>query len=263
MKFSANLSFLYQEFGFLDRFAAAAKDGFPAVEYMSPYAEPREQVAEALRANGLVQALFNAPAGDWAGGERGIAALPGREAEFRTGIATALDHAKALACAKVNVIAGLTKPGADLAAMEATLVENLKYAAPRCADAGVKLLIEPINTRDIPGFFLSTTKHAGRILDKVGHDNLYIQYDVYHAQVMQGDLIPTYERLRDRIAHIQVADNPGRNEPGTGEINWRFVLPEIERLGYDGYIGCEYRPKTTTTAGLGWLQPFVSGGARG
>lgn len=263
MKFSANLSFLYQELGFLDRFAAAARDGFPAVEYMSPYAEPKEKVAETLAANSLVQALFNAPAGDWAGGERGIAALPGREDEFRTGIATALDYAKALDCPKVNVIAGLTGPGADLAAMEATLVDNLCWAAPRCADAGVKLLIEPINTRDIPGFFLSTTRHAERILDKVGHQNLYIQYDVYHAQVMQGDLIPTYERLRDRIAHIQVADNPGRNEPGTGEIGWSVVLPTIERFGYDGYIGCEYKPRTTTTAGLGWLKPFLPGGAHG
>ncbi len=258
MKFSANLSFLYQELGFLDRFAAAARDGFPAVEYMAPYAEPKEKVAEALGANGLVQALFNAPSGDWAGGERGIAALPGREDEFRTGIATALDYARALDCPKVNVISGLIKPGADLETMEATLVANLRHAAPRAADAGVKLLIEPINTRDIPGFFLSTTKQAERILEKVGHHNLYIQYDIYHAQVMQGDLVPTYERLRDRIAHIQVADNPGRNEPGTGEINWSFVLPAIERLGYDGYIGCEYRPKTTTTAGLGWLTPFLT-----
>ena len=263
MKFSANLSFLYQELGFLDRFAAAARDGFPAVECMAPYAEPKENVAETLRANSLEQALFNAPSGDWAGGERGIAALPGRSDEFRAGIATALDYARALGCPKVNVISGLVAPGADLEAMEATLVDNLKFAAPRCADAGIKLLIEPINLRDIPGFFLSTTRHAERILDRVGHDNLYIQYDLYHAQVTQGDLVPTYERLRDRIAHIQVADTPGRNEPGTGEINWSFVLPAIERLGYDGDIGCEYRPRTTTTAGLGWLTPFLQGGADG
>lgn len=257
MKFSANLSFLYQELRFLDRFAAAARDGFPAVEYMAPYAEPKETVAETLRASNLQQALFNTPSGDWAGGERGIASLPGRSDEFRTGIATALDYATALGCPNVNVICGLVAPGADLKAMETTLVDNLKHAAPRCADAGVKLLIEPINQRDMPGFFLSTNRHAERILDQVGHDNLYIQYDLYHAQVMQGDLIPTYERLRHRIAHIQVADNPGRNEPGTGEINWSFVLPAIERLGYDGYIGCEYKPKTTTTAGLGWLKPYL------
>ena len=257
MKFSANLSFLYQELSFLDRFAAAARDGFPAVEYMAPYAEPKEKLAEILRANRLEQALFNAPAGDWAAGERGIAALPGREDEFRAGLSTALDYAKALGCPKVNVISGLAPPGGDREAMEQTLVENLRHAAPRCADAGVKLLIEPINLRDMPGFFLSTTKHAERILDRVGHDNLYIQYDVYHAQVMAGDLVPTYERLRHRIAHIQIADTPGRHEPGTGEINYGFVLREIGRLGYDGYIGCEYRPKTTTTAGLGWMQPFL------
>ncbi len=192
MKFSANLSFLYPELGFLERFAAAARDGFPAVEYLGPYAEPKEKVAEALVANGLVQALFNVPSGDWAGGERGIAALPGRTEEFRAGIATALDYAAALDCKKLNVISGLVAPGADLAAMEATLVDNLKYAAPRCAEAGIKLLIEPINLRDIPGFFLSTTAHAERILERVGHDNLYIQYDLYHMQVMQGDLVPTY-----------------------------------------------------------------------
>jgi hydroxypyruvate isomerase len=256
MQFSANLTFLYQELGFLDRFAAAARDGFPAVEYMAPYGEAKEVIAETLAAHGLKQALFNAPSGDWTGGERGIAALPGREDEFRAGIAKALDYAAALDCPKINVICGLVPANGDHEAMEATLVANLRHAAPLCADHGVKLLIEPINQRDMPGFFLSTTKHAERILERVGHDNLYIQYDIYHAQVMQGDLIPTYERLRERIAHIQVADNPGRHEPGTGEINWSYVLPEIERLGYDGYIGCEYRPLASTSEGLGWLQQF-------
>ncbi|KQW75696.1 hydroxypyruvate isomerase [Devosia sp. Root413D1] len=257
MKFSANLSFLYPELGFLERFAAAARDGFPAVEYLGPYAEPKQRVAEALVDNGLVQALFNVPSGDWAGGERGIAALPGRSEEFRAGIATALDYATTVRCEKLNVIAGLVAPGADLEAMEATLVDNLRYAAPRCAEAGIKLLIEPINLRDIPRFFLSTTAHAERILERVGHDNLYIQYDLYHMQVMQGDLLPTYQRLRERIAHIQLADTPGRNEPGTGEINYGFVLPAIERLGYDGYFGCEYKPRADTSAGLGWMQPYL------
>jgi hydroxypyruvate isomerase len=257
VKFSANLSFLYPELGFLERFAAAARDGFPAVEYLGPYAEPKHKVAETLAANGLAQALFNVPSGDWAGGERGIAALPGRSDEFRAGIGTALDYAAALDCKKLNVIAGLVGPGADREAMEATLVDNLKYAAPRCADAGVKLLIEPINLRDIPGFFLSTTAHAERILERVADDNLYIQYDLYHMQVMQGDLVPTYERLRDRIAHVQLADNPGRNEPGTGEINYGFVLPAIERLGYDGHFGCEYKPSAGTSEGLGWMQPHL------
>lgn len=257
LKFSANLSFLYQELDFLDRFAAAAQDGFGAVEYLGPYAETPEAVAKALRDNGLAQALFNVPSGNWAGGERGIACLPERVDEFRTGVRTALDYAAVLNCPKVNVISGLVKPGADLKVLEDTLVENLKFAADLCAKAGVKLLIEPINTRDIPGFFLTTTRQAEAILDRVGHPNLYIQYDVYHMQVMQGDLVPTYERLKDRIAHIQVADNPGRNEPGTGEINYPFVLGEIDRLGYDGWIGCEYKPKAGTSAGLGWMKAYA------
>jgi hydroxypyruvate isomerase len=256
-KFSANLSFLYQEHAFLDRFAAAAADGFPGVEYVSPYEEPAEKVAETLAANGLEQALFNLPAGDWAGGERGIGCLPDRVEEFRASVATAVRYGQALGCTKINCLAGIAPKGVDPAKLEATLVENLKYAAPRLADAGIKLLLEPINLRDIPGFYVSTTGHAERILDAVGSDNLFIQYDIYHTQVMQGDLVPTYARLRDRIAHIQIADNPGRGEPGTGEINYTFVLPELDRLGYDGYVGCEYKPKAGTTAGLGWMQSYT------
>jgi hydroxypyruvate isomerase len=255
-KFSANLSFLYQDLAFLDRFAAAAKDGFGALEYLGPYAEPKEKVADTLKANGLKQALFNVPSGDWTGGERGIACLPDRVEEFRSGISLALDYAKALACPQVNVISGLVPKGADLETLENVLVGNLQYAAERTADAGVKLLIEPINLRDIPGFFLSTTNHAERILDKVGSDNLYIQYDFYHMQIMQGDLIPTFTRLKDRIAHVQIADNPGRNEPGTGEINYSFILSELDRLGYDGWVGCEYKPKAGTSEGLGWMKPY-------
>jgi hydroxypyruvate isomerase len=254
LKFSANLSFLYQDRPFLDRFKAAAADGFPAVEYLGPYAEPKDKVAEALAANGLVQALFNMPPGDWAAGERGIGSLPDRVDEFRAGVATALDYARTLGCPKLNVLAGLTRPGDNLAQREDVLVENLRYAAPRCTDAGVKLLIEPINTRDIPGFFITTTRQAERILERVGHENLYIQYDIYHMQVMQGDLVPTYERLRDRIAHVQIADNPGRNEPGTGEINYRYVFAALDRLGYDGFVGCEYKPKAGTSEGLGWMK---------
>jgi hydroxypyruvate isomerase len=257
LKFSANLSFLYPDKPFLERFAAAAADGFPAVEYLGPYADPKEKVAETLKAAGLQQALFNTPSGDWAGGERGIGSHPDRVDEFRTGVATAIDYARALDCPKVNVLAGIAKPGADLQHLEDTLVDNLKYAAPRFADAGVKLVIEPINTRDIPNFFLATTKQAERILERVGHDNLYIQYDIYHMQVMQGDLVPTYERLKDRIAHIQIADNPGRNEPGTGEINYRFVFAALDRLGYDGYVGCEYKPKAGTSEGLAWMKELL------
>lgn len=255
-KFAANLSFLYQEHSFLDRFAAAAQDGFKAVEYLAPYAEPKERIAELLEQHGLTQALFNVPSGDWAAGERGIACLPHRVEEFRAGVLSALDYADVLDCEKVNVISGVVPAGANPEALEATLVDNLKWAAPRCADRGVKLLLEPINLRDIPGFLLSTTRQADRILARIGHDNLYIQYDLYHMQVMQGDLVPTYARLKDRIGHIQIADNPGRNEPGTGEINYSFVLSELDRLGYGGWIGCEYKPKSTTTAGLGWMSQY-------
>ena len=251
MKFSANLTFLYQELAFLDRFAAAARDGFPGVEYMGPYDHPPEQVAELLQAYALEQVLFNMPAGNWAAGERGIACLPGRVDEFRAGVDTALRYAEALGCRRLNVLAGI--PVADAATSETTLVENLRYAAPRLADRGITLRMEPITQRDMPGFFVSTTAQAERILDAVGHDNLYIQYDFYHMQVMQGDLVTTFERLRERIAHVQIADTPGRHEPGTGEINYRYVLGALERLGYDGYVGCEYRPQAGTTAGLGWM----------
>lgn len=256
-KFSANLSFLYQDLPFLDRFTAAAKDGFGALEYLGPYAEPKEKVAEALKASGLKQALFNVPSGDWAGGERGIACLPERVEEFRNGIAQSLDYAAALDCRQVNVISGLAPKGADLQTLETVLVDNLKYAAKRCADVGVRLLVEPINLRDIPGFFLSTTADAERILDRVGSDNLYIQYDFYHMQIMQGDLIPTFTRLKEKIAHVQIADNPGRNEPGTGEINYHFILSELDRLGYNGWVGCEYKPKSGTSEGLGCMKPYL------
>lgn len=255
-KFSANLTFLYPHLPFLDRFAAAAADGFPAVEYMGAYTVPPEQLKELLKQHKLVQALFNFPAGNWDGGERGIGALPDRIDEFKTGVDTALRYAKATGCTKINCLAGLTPKGVANDVLEATLVANLKYAAPRLADAGVKLLLEPINLRDIPGFYVSTSAHAERILDAVGSDNLYIQYDFYHIQIMQGDLVPTFERLKDRIAHVQIADNPGRNEPGTGEINYPFIFSALDRLGYDGYVGCEYKPKAGTSEGLGWMRSF-------
>ena len=255
-KFSANLSFLYQDLGFLDRFAAAAADGFPAVEYVSPYEHPAETVAERW-ANGLSRRCSTCRPATGPAASAASAACPTGSRSSEASVATAIRYGQALGCPKINCLAGIAPAGADAATLEATLVANLKYAAPRLADAGIKLLLEPINLRDIPGFFVSTTHHAERILDAVGSDNLYIQYDIYHTQVMQGDLIPTYARLKDRIAHIQIADNPGRNEPGTGEINYAFVLPELDRLGYDGFVGCEYKPKAGTTAGLGWMKPYL------
>lgn len=253
-KFSANLSFLYPDLPFAERFAAAAADGFRAVEYVSPYELPPETVAALLRDNGLEQALFNLPAGNWAAGERGIACLPGRVEEFRQGVETAIRYATALGCTRVNCLAGIRPPHLSNEVLDAVLVENLKYAAPRFAAAGVKLLIEPINSVvDIPGFFVDNTIHADGILDAVGNDNLFIQFDFYHVQIMQGDLIRNFASLQDRVAHVQIADHPGRHAPGTGEINYGFVLGELDRLGYDGWVGCEYRPRGGTGADLGWM----------
>ncbi|TCT29192.1 hydroxypyruvate isomerase [Martelella mediterranea] len=256
-KFAANLSFLYADLPFLERIAAAGKDGFPAVEYVGPYDFPKKEVAAALKAANVRQALFNLPAGDWAGGERGIGCLPDRVEEFRKGVDTAISYAKALDCPKVNCLAGIAPKGIAAEKLEETLIENLKYAAPRMAEAGVKLLLEPINLRDIPGFFVSTTDHAERILDAVGSENLFIQYDIYHAQIMQGDLAETYRRLKAKIAHVQLADNPGRHEPGTGEINYPFLFKMLDAEGYDGFIGCEYKPSAGTTESLGWMKPWL------
>lgn len=256
-KFSANISFLYADLPFLDRFAAAAKDGFQAVEYVGPYDLPAAEVAAALNTHGLTQALFNLPAGNWDAGERGIGCHGDRVAEFRAGVMTAIRYGQALGCTRINCLAGIAQAGTSVEDRDAILIDNLKYAAPRLADAGITLLLEPINLRDIAGFHVSTTDHAERLLDAVGSDNLLIQYDIYHTQVMQGDLIPTYARLKDRIGHVQIADNPGRHEPGTGEINYPFVFSELDRLGYDGWIGCEYKPRSGTTAGLGWMKPYL------
>ncbi|MBB2750460.1 UNVERIFIED_ORG: hydroxypyruvate isomerase [Rhizobium aethiopicum] len=256
MRFSANLTFLYQELPFLERFHAAKRDGFAGVEYLGPYAESKEKLADILAETSLVQALFNVPSGNWDAGERGIACLPDRVGEFRSGVTVALEYADALRCNRLNVLAGLQPGLSDSRVLEDTLVANLGYAARACAENGIQLLIEPINLRDMPGFFVSDTQFAERILDRVGHDNLFIQYDLYHMQVMQGDLLPTFERLKARIGHVQLADNPGRHEPGTGEINFDFVLRRMEQLGYAGWFGCEYKPLSNTSAGLGWMRPY-------
>lgn len=253
-RFSANLSMLFTERDFLDRFDAAARAGFAGVEYVSPYEYPPGEIAERLQRNGLTQVLFNLPAGDWAAGERGIAILPDRIDEFRAGVETAVKYAKALGCEQVNCLAGIAPEGVDRIELQETLVENLKFAAPRLAAEDIRLLIEPINDKiDMPGFFLNTSRQAMEIIEKVGSDNLYLQYDIYHMQVMEGDLSRTIERLLPRIAHVQVADHPGRHEPGTGEINYPYLLGILDRLGYAGWVGAEYRPKNGTEAGLGWF----------
>jgi hydroxypyruvate isomerase len=239
LKFAANLTMLYGELDFLDRFEAAARAGFAGVEYLFPYPHAAARLAERLRGAGLAQVLFNLPAGDWAAGERGIACLPDRVDEFRAGVATAIGYAGALGCKRVNCLAGKAPAGMDPEDLRTTFVANLTYAARALADAGVTLLIEPVNTRDIPGSYLSTSAHALDIMDDVASDNLKLQYDVYHMQRMEGELAATLAANAARIGHIQVADNPGRHEPGTGEINYSFLFAHLERIGYGGWIGCE------------------------
>ena len=251
-KLAANLTMMFNEVDFLDRFAAAAGAGFKGVEYLFPYPYPKEQLAEKLAAHKLVQALHNLPAGDWAKGERGIACQPDRVGEFQDSVGAAMEYAKALGCKQLNCLAGIAPPGADRAEVRATLVANLRFAADKLGAAGIKLLTEPVNTYDIPGFFLSGTRQALEILDDVGSQNLYLLYDIYHMQRMEGELANTIKANLPRIAHLQLADNPGRNEPGTGEINYRFLFGFLDAIGYDGWIGCEYRPKGKTVDGLGW-----------
>jgi hydroxypyruvate isomerase len=254
-RFAANLTMLFNEVDFLDRFAAARAAGFDGVEYLFPYAWRKEELAARLRDNGLAQVLHNLPAGDWAAGERGIGCIPGREREFRDSVDRAIDYATALGCSQVNCLAGIAPRDADPAQVRDTFVANLGFAAPRLKAAGIALLIEPCNNkRDIPGFYLNRSAQALDIMDAVGSDNLFLQYDIYHMQIMEGDLAPTLERILPRIRHMQLADNPGRHEPGTGEINYPFLFDFIDRVGYGGWIGCEYKPAGDTREGLGWLQ---------
>lgn len=256
-QFSANLSMLFTEHPFLDRFERAAKTGFNAVEFLFPYAFPAEAIKQRLDAHQLKLVLHNLPAGDWDAGERGIACHPDRVAEFREGVTQAIAYAKALGVPQLNCLLGKTPEGAAPDLVRKTVVDNLRFAATELKTAGLRLLIEPINTFDIPGFFLSGTSQALSLLDDVGADNAFVQYDIYHMQRMEGELAATMQKHLARIGHIQLADNPGRNEPGTGEINYAFLFAHLERIGYQGYIGCEYKPATTTEAGLGWRQQMT------
>lgn len=250
-KFAANLSMLFTEVDFPARFQAAAQAGFAAVECQFPYAYDKDRLAELLTANGLTMVLHNLPPGDWAAGERGIACLPEREAEFADGVGTAIQYAKALGCGQLNCLAGLS---AQSPRAEETLVSNLKFAADALAKEGIRLLIEAINTQDMPGFFVNRTAQALRLIALTGSDNIFLQYDCYHMQIMEGDLAPTIQRHLPRIAHIQIADAPGRHEPGTGDIDYPTLFDRLDAMGYAGWAGCEYRPKTTTLEGLGWLR---------
>ena len=256
-RLAANLTMLFGEVDFLERFGAAAAAGFTAVEYLFPYAYEPQALKAKLRDHELEQVLHNLPAGRWADGERGIACLPDRVDEFKSGVAQAIKYATALDCDRVNCLAGILPESVDAAAARETLVRNLRYAAPLLESAGITLLIEPINTRDIPGFFLSGTTQAIEIIDAVGSDNLQLQYDIYHMQIMEGDVAQAIERHLARIGHIQLADVPGRHEPGTGAIDFPSLFAHIDRVGYDGWIGCEYVPKAGTVPGLGWVKPYL------
>lgn len=256
-KLCANLSMLFGEVDFPDRFAEAARAGFKGVEFLFPYAYDKHRLAEQLDKHGLTQVLHNLPAGDWAGGERGIACLPDRVGEFQEGVGTAIEYAQALGCKQLNVLAGIAPAGVAPETVRETFVANVKFAARALAAAGIRLLIEPINTFDIPGFYVNRTRQALDLIEACGSDNLFLQYDVYHMQRMEGELAATIEQHLPRIAHMQLADNPGRHEPGTGEIHYPFLFAHLEKIGYDGWIGCEYKPSTTTAAGLGWAAPYL------
>ena len=263
-KFAANLSMLYPEFDFLDRFEAAARDGFKAVEYLFPYAFESRDIAARLQANGLQQVLFNAPPGDWDGGERGLACLPGREAEFRNDMARAFDYAGALDCPRIHVMAGLVPAGGEREALFPTYVANLRWAAEQAARQGFEVLIEPINTRDIPRFFLNRQDHAHEVVAAVGAANLKVQMDLYHCQVVEGDLAMKLRQYlpTGHVGHIQIAGVPERHEPDRGELNYPYLFSVLDELAYAGWVGCEYRPRAGTqaggtSAGLDWLRSYL------
>jgi hydroxypyruvate isomerase len=261
-RFAANLTMLFTELPFMQRFEAAAHAGFEAVEYLFPYAFDKQELAAALRANGLRQVLHNLPAGDWEGGDRGIACHPAREAEFRAGVARAIDYAGALGCRQINCLLGKLPPGVAADDAREAVVANLRFAARELQAAGIRLLIEPINHFDIPGFYLTRTDQALSLIDEVGSPNLRLQYDIYHAQRMEGELGATLAAHIERIGHIQLADNPGRGEPGTGEINYGWLFRHIDALGYAGWIGCEYKPRAGTQEGLGWRRALAGSSLR-
>jgi hydroxypyruvate isomerase len=257
-RLAANLSLLFPQIPFPERFAAAAKAGFKYVEYQFPYAlGSAREIAERARGAGVEVVLHNLPGGDAAKGDRGIACLPNRVAEFREGVERAIEYASAAGCLRLNTLAGVAPEGVEKEKLRETLIENLRFAADKLKAAGLTLLTEPCNPRTIPGFFLSGSKDGIEIIDAVRAPNLLLQYDIFHMQIVEGDLARTIERLLPRIGHMQLADVPDRHEPGTGEINYGWLLAEIDRLGYQGWIGCEYLPRGDTLQGLAWAKPYL------
>ncbi len=257
-RFCANLTMMFNEVPFLDRFEAAAQAGFTAVEFLFPYDFPAADIKARLDANGLQQILFNMPPGDWAAGERGTAALPGRQAEFRAGVKRALEYAAVFGTKRTHLMAGIPPAGVAARTAANLFAINLAWAAEQAQAAGVVIVIEPINHRDMPGFLLNTTGQAADLIEAVGSEHLRLLFDVYHCQVTEGDVTSRMKALLPIIGHIQVADVPARNEPGTGEIGWDYVFRQMDAIGYDGWVGCEYRPAAGTVAGLGWRQRFES-----
>ena len=257
-RLAANLTMMFNEAPFLDRFGLAAKAGFTGVEYLFPYDFPSDDIGEQLDKHGLQQVLFDFPVGDFAAGERGIAIQPDRQAEFQDGVGRALEYARALNCRRLTVLAGLTRDtGVAPVEMQQTLIENVQFAADATAEYGITVLLEALNTVDTPAFFLFRTAHARSIVEAADRKNVKLQYDIYHMQIMEGDLARTIKSNLDVIHHFQLADNPGRHEPGTGEINYNFLLPYLDEIGYDGWVGCEYVPADGTVKGLGWVEKFI------
>lgn len=262
-RFAANISYLFTDVPIPERFALAGAAGFKAVEFHFPYELDATLLSGRARGAGVEVVLFNLHPGDWKAGERGIACIPGREAEFRASLARSIEYARALGCPRLNCLAGIAPAGVAPAQLHDTLVANLRFAARELEHAGLTLLIEPINTRAMPGFFLNTSRQALAIMDEVGAPNLKLQYDIFHMQVMEGDIAMTLQRELSRIGHVQFADVPGRNEPGTGEINFAFLFDWLDRIGYAGWVGAEYAPATGTLASLGWFRPGAAAGGRG
>lgn len=256
-QFAANLSMLYPELDFLDRFEAAAKDGFKGVEFMFPYDFAAADIKRRLVDNGLELALFNAAPGNTQANERGLASLPGREAEFKAGIAQALEYAAVLGNRRLHVMAGLFPEGGDRARHREVYVKNIAYAAAQAKPLGITVVIEPINTRDIPGFFINRQDEAHAVCRETGADNAKVQMDFYHCQIVEGDITRTYEKFQPGIGHTQIAGVPDRHEPDIGEVNFPHIFELLDRTGYDGWVGCEYRPRAGTSAGLGWLKPYL------
>ncbi|NNE78639.1 MAG: hydroxypyruvate isomerase family protein [Silicimonas sp.] len=250
-RFSANVSMMFTEHTFLDRFAAARDAGFEAVEFQFPYDHAPDEIGRAVRDNGLAVSVFNLSPGDWQSGERGFAALPGREAGFRATVTQALPYAEAVGAKRLHAMAGIAKPGADT---EAVFLDNIRYGADRLAEAGLELLIEPINPRAIPGYFLSTTSEATALIKRIAHPGVRLQFDIFHHQITRGDVIQSLTECRDLIGHIQIAGVPDRHEPDIGELNYADIFQHVDSLGYSGWIGCEYTPKAGTREGLGWLR---------